>query len=94
MALLVQEVRKSRPHFYRPVPSYDKIVRLAYWLDLPKELSQIHNTFHVSQLRKCVIDKSVVVPLDDIQVDDRMTKTLWSKVLGLVKVQWQHLSDS
>lgn len=85
----------------------DRVGKVAYRLDLPEDLSQFHNSFHVSQLRKCVIDKSVVVPLDDIQVDDRMnfiewpveildwkTKTLWSKVLGLVKVQWQHLSDS
>lgn len=36
----------------------------------PIELRQIHSTFHVSQLRKCLLDDSVVVPLEDIQVDD------------------------
>ena len=44
--------------------------KVAYCLDLPDELSQIHSTFHVSQLQKYVVNKTVVVPLDDIQLDD------------------------
>ena len=76
-------------------------------MDLPVELSQIHNTFHVSQLRKCLVDESAVVPLEDIQVDrslnyierpvailDRKTKTLRNKAIQLVKVQWQHRKGS
>ena len=75
------------------------LVRVAYRLDLPKELRQIHNTFYVSQLRKCVADDSIVVPLDDIHVDenlyyverpvtilDRKKKALRNKVVTLVKV--------
>ena len=42
---------------------------MPYRLDLPAELGQIHDTFHVSQLRKCIADESAVVPLEDIQVD-------------------------
>ena len=41
-------------------------------MDLLEELSQIHNTFHVSQLRKCLVDDSTMVPLEDIQVDDHL----------------------
>ena len=79
----------------------DRVGKVSYRLDLPDELIQIHNTFHVSQIRKCMADDSTVVPLDDIQVDellnnvkrpivvlDRKTKTLCNKVVGLVKVQW------
>ena len=44
--------------------------RVAYQFDLPSELSQIHNTFNVSQLQKSVMDDEAVVPLDDIQVDE------------------------
>ena len=43
--------------------------KLAYRLDLPAKLSQIHSTFHVSQLRKCLVDDTTVVPLEDIEVD-------------------------
>ena len=77
--------------------------RIAYRLELPEEINQIHNTFHESQLRKFLVDYLVVVPLEDIQVDDclnyierpvaihdRRTKTLTNKVLDLMKVQWQH----
>ena len=45
-----------------------RVGKVAYRLDLPVELSQIHSTFHVSQLRKCLVDDSAVVPLEDIQV--------------------------
>ena len=80
---------------------------MAYRLELPEELSQIHSTFHVSQLRKCIVDDSAVVLLEDIQVDDRLnyierpvaildrrTKTLRNKTVELVKVQWQHRKGS
>ena len=80
---------------------------MAYRLDLPEELSQIHNTVHVSQLRKCVTEESAVVLVDDIQVDrslnyierhavilDRKTKDLHNKEVKLVKVKWQHRRGS
>ncbi|KAJ9545180.1 hypothetical protein OSB04_024887 [Centaurea solstitialis] len=44
--------------------------RVAYRLDLPETLSQIHNTFHLSQLQKCLADETAYLPLDDIQVDE------------------------
>lgn len=76
-----------------------RVGKVAYHLDLPEELSYIHNTSHVSQLRKCVIDDSTVVPLDDIQFNERLnymerpvdildwkTKELCNMVVPLVKV--------
>ncbi|KAL7617344.1 hypothetical protein Lser_V15G01163 [Lactuca serriola] len=85
----------------------DRVDKVAYRLDLPTEHSQIHNTFHVSQLRKCITDEAVIVSLGDIQVDeslnyiekpvvtmDRNTKVLRNKEVRMVKVQWQHRKGS
>ena len=81
--------------------------KVAYRLELPVELSHIHNTFHMSQLRKCVADETAVVPLEDIQVDDRLSyiektiaildrkvKVLRNKEVCLVQVRWQHRKGS
>ena len=59
----------------RLIGTFQVIVRVgkvAYKLDLSSELSQIYNTFHVSQLWKGVLDSEVVVPLDDIHVDEHL----------------------
>nr|GEU61272.1 reverse transcriptase domain-containing protein [Tanacetum cinerariifolium] len=42
------------------------------WIDLPKELSRVHNTFHVSNLKKCHADEPLAVPLDGLHVDDKL----------------------
>jgi hypothetical protein len=95
------------PRFIGPFKVIARVGKVAYRLELPPELSQIHNTFHVSQLRKCLADESAHVPIDDIQVDERLnyverpiailerkTKSLRNKEIGLVKVQWQHRKGS
>ncbi|GJW46999.1 putative reverse transcriptase domain-containing protein [Tanacetum coccineum] len=45
---------------------------LLYKLELPQELSRVHNTFHVSNLKKCYSDDPLVVPLEGLQVDDKL----------------------
>ncbi|GKB03262.1 hypothetical protein Tco_0831351 [Tanacetum coccineum] len=42
------------------------------WLDLPEELDGVHDTFHVSNLKKCLADPTLQVPLDEIQVDAKL----------------------
>ncbi|GJX51412.1 putative reverse transcriptase domain-containing protein [Tanacetum coccineum] len=74
---------------------------VAYRLRLPKELSEVHDTFHVSNLKKCLADANLHVPLDEIEVDktlhfvekpieimDREVKTLKRSNISIVKVRW------
>ncbi|GJW08518.1 putative reverse transcriptase domain-containing protein [Tanacetum coccineum] len=46
--------------------------RMAYKLELPEELSSIHNTFHVSNLKKCLSDESLVIPMKELQLDEKL----------------------
>ncbi|GKF20992.1 hypothetical protein Tco_0069630, partial [Tanacetum coccineum] len=45
---------------------------VAYRLYLPEELNGVHDTFHVSNLKKCLADPTLQVPLDEIRVDDKL----------------------
>ncbi|KAJ9544252.1 hypothetical protein OSB04_023959 [Centaurea solstitialis] len=98
---------KIGPRFIGPFEIVARVGKVAYRLELPPEHSQIHNTFHVSQLRKCLADESAHIPFDDIQVDERLnyverpiavlerkTKTLRNKEVGIMKVQWKHRKGS
>ncbi|GKG26632.1 hypothetical protein Tco_0402335, partial [Tanacetum coccineum] len=50
----------------------EKVGDVAYKLELPEELSRVHNTFHVSNLKKCHVDEPLVVSLDGLHVDDKL----------------------
>nr|GEV03318.1 putative reverse transcriptase domain-containing protein [Tanacetum cinerariifolium] len=50
----------------------EEIRKVAYKLELPEELSKVHNTFHVSNLKKCHADEPLVVPLDGLHFDDKL----------------------
>ncbi|GJS87409.1 putative reverse transcriptase domain-containing protein [Tanacetum coccineum] len=60
---------KLAPRFVGPFKIIEKVGPVAYRLDLPEELNGVHDTFHVSNLKKCLADPTLQVPLDEIQVD-------------------------
>ncbi|GJZ37138.1 putative reverse transcriptase domain-containing protein [Tanacetum coccineum] len=78
-----------------------KVSPLAYKLELPEELSSIHNTFHVSNLKKCLSDESLIIPMKELQLDDKLNfveepveimdreiKQLKRSRIPIVKVRW------
>ncbi|GJY90571.1 putative reverse transcriptase domain-containing protein [Tanacetum coccineum] len=50
----------------------ERVGEVAYKLELPEELSRVHNTFHVSNLKKCHADEPLAVPLDGLNLDDKL----------------------
>ncbi|GKG02022.1 hypothetical protein Tco_0306727 [Tanacetum coccineum] len=55
---------KLNPKYIGPFKVLEKVGEVAYKLELPKELSRVHNTFYVSNLKKCHADEPLAVPLD------------------------------
>ncbi|GJU29302.1 putative reverse transcriptase domain-containing protein [Tanacetum coccineum] len=87
--------------FVRPFEIIKKVGPVAYRLDLPEELDGVHDTFHVSNLKKCLDDPTQQVPLDEIHVDanlnfvekpveilEREFKKLKRSKISIVKVRW------
>ncbi|GJZ00713.1 hypothetical protein Tco_0518142 [Tanacetum coccineum] len=64
--------RHSRIRYVGPFKVLEKVGEVAYKLELPKELSRVHNTFHVSNLKKCHADEPLAVPLDGLHLDDKL----------------------
>ncbi|GKA07161.1 putative reverse transcriptase domain-containing protein [Tanacetum coccineum] len=60
---------KLAPRYVGPFEILERIGLVAYRLRLPEELSNVHDTFHVSNLKKCLADANLHVPLDEIKVD-------------------------
>ncbi|GJV71845.1 hypothetical protein Tco_1491840 [Tanacetum coccineum] len=57
---------------FRRLLQNSKVERISYKLELPEELSRVHNTFHVSNLKKCHADEPLAVPLDGLHLDDKL----------------------
>ncbi|GJR55248.1 putative reverse transcriptase domain-containing protein [Tanacetum coccineum] len=63
---------KLNPRYVGPFKVLEKVGEVAYKLELPEELSKVHNTFHVSNLKKCHADEPLAVPLDGLHLDDKL----------------------
>nr|GFC20390.1 putative reverse transcriptase domain-containing protein [Tanacetum cinerariifolium] len=70
-------------------------------LELPQQLSRVHSTFHVSNLKKCLSDEPLAIPLDELHIDDKLRfveepveitdreiKGLWQSRIPIIKVRW------
>nr|GEX85131.1 putative reverse transcriptase domain-containing protein [Tanacetum cinerariifolium] len=63
---------KLNPHYIGPFKIITKVGTVAYLLELPEQLSRVHSMFHVSNLKKCLADEHLAIPVDEIQVDDKL----------------------
>nr|GEX13160.1 hypothetical protein [Tanacetum cinerariifolium] len=92
---------KLNPRYVGPFKVLERIGDVSYKLDLPEELSRVHNTFHVSNLKKCHADEPLAVSLDGLHFDDKLqfveepveivdheVKQLKRSRIPLVKVRW------
>ncbi|GKD19206.1 hypothetical protein Tco_1208364, partial [Tanacetum coccineum] len=79
----------------------EKVGTVAYRLELPQQLSRVHSMFHVSNLKKCLSDEPLAIPLDEIHIDDKLhfveepveimdreVKRLKQSRIPIVKVRW------
>ncbi|GJX50601.1 hypothetical protein Tco_0277446 [Tanacetum coccineum] len=92
---------KLAPRYVEPFEILERVGPVAYRLRLPKEMSSAHDIFHVSNLKKCLADANLHVPLDKIKVDktlrfveehieimDHEVKILKRSKISIVKVRW------
>ncbi|GJX89835.1 putative reverse transcriptase domain-containing protein [Tanacetum coccineum] len=92
---------KLNPWYVGPFKVIERVETVAYKLELPQQLSRVHNTFHVSSLKKCLSDESLVISLEELRVDDKLhfveepvevmdheIKQLKRSRIPIIKVRW------
>ncbi|GJY41675.1 putative reverse transcriptase domain-containing protein [Tanacetum coccineum] len=93
--------RKLNSRYIEPFKVLEKVGTVAYKIELSQQLSRVHSTFHLSNLKKCLSDESLVIPLDEIHIDDKLhfieepveimdreVKRLKQSRIPIIKVRW------
>jgi hypothetical protein len=94
---------KLSPRFIGPFRIFRRVGEMTYQLELPDSLSDVHNVFHVSQLKKCLRVPEEQLPMEELSVQGDLTYTEYptkilntltrvtrNKVIKMCKVQWSH----
>jgi hypothetical protein len=94
---------KLSPYFIGPFMILKRVREVTYQLELPDHLADVHDVFHVSQLKKCLRVPEEQLPMEDlsvwddltyieyaIKILDTLTHVTRSKVIKMCKVQWNH----
>ncbi|GJY79884.1 hypothetical protein Tco_0492635 [Tanacetum coccineum] len=92
---------KLNPRHIGPFKVLAKVGTITYKLELPQQLSRVHSTFHVSNLKKCLSDEPLAIPQDEIHIDDKLhfveepveimdreVKRLKQSRIPIIKARW------
>jgi hypothetical protein len=98
--------RKLTPHLMGSFKILKRVGEVDYQLELPDHLADVHDVFHVSQLKKCLRVPEEQLPMEELSVQDDLTYTEYpikildtltrvmrNKVIKMCKVQWSHHSE-
>jgi hypothetical protein len=97
---------KLAPRFIGPFKIMEKRGEVVYQLELPPQLSDMHNVFHVSQLKKCLHVPEEQIPIEDLNASEDLSyqeypvkiletcvRVTWNKKIKMCKVQWSHHTE-
>ncbi|GJV52351.1 hypothetical protein Tco_1448092 [Tanacetum coccineum] len=92
---------KLNPRYIGPFKTLERIGLVAYKVELPEELSNVHITFHISNLKKCLSDEPLVILMKELRLDDKLNfveepveitdrevKQLKKSCIPIIKVRW------
>jgi hypothetical protein len=97
---------KLAPRFIGPFKILEKRGQVAYQLELPPQLSNVHDVFHVSQLKKCLRVTEEQIPMEDLDAKENLSyqeypikiletseRVTRNKKIKMCKVQWSHHTE-
>ncbi|GKB81442.1 hypothetical protein Tco_0948337 [Tanacetum coccineum] len=83
---------KLNPRYIGPFKLLAKVGTVAYRHELPQQLTRVHSTFHVSNLKKCLSDESLIIPLDENHIDDKLHFV--EELVEIMDQEVEHVDDN